>query len=458
MIKTSVGLFIHHDLSLATEKALNQAEKSLKNKPTGILYFTGTHFGGKKVYNQAMSIIRRKYPNTPLTGCSGIGIANNVDYGLKGAGIMLFSGISIHTFLVKRFRIGTKKKTSKILNNCMHIKREKEEQKSSTSFIFFPPGLGFPKLMVNLLNHRLQGFNPFFVLNNRIWRKFPLLSKISGKFSNFFMNLLGIGISYSCAWPLFQELYQKNIQYTGTFGVDPLTMKKSYQFYNYKAYKDSIAYISFSSPKLYLKSKTDTGAKIDINKKFDLDSYLDGGFIPRIKGQWGAEALLKMYDMEKTPEILEECTQKYFYYHPFKPLCIIDNKRNKNLYGLSINPNLNHALITAPNQVARSLNANQPNKVESYLCNQGGETIESLLKESLSEIIDENVEFALFFDCGNRAMIIGDRFKQYVDHYSKALKNTPYLVIISGGEVNSQSYPIVNFSLVSNISSRHSTI
>jgi len=355
LIKTSVGLFIHHDLSLATEKALNQAEKNLKIKPTGILYFTGTHFGGKKVYNQAMRIIRNRYPNTPLVGCSGIGIANNIDYGLKGAGIMLFSGISIQTYLVKRFRIGTKRKTQQILKNCKNIKKEEEIKNASTNFIFFPPGLGFPKFMVNLLNHRLQGFNPFCFLNNRIWRNFPFLSKISGKFSNFFMNIVGIGISYSCAWPLFQKLYQNKIQYTGTFGVDPLTMKKSYQFYNYKAYKDSITYISFSSSKLYFKSKTDTGAKIDISKTFDLDSYLDGGFIPRIRGQWGAEALLKMYDMEKTPEILEECTQKYFYYHPFKPLCIIDKERKKNLYGLSINPNLNHALITAPNQIARSV-------------------------------------------------------------------------------------------------------
>jgi len=440
MIKTSVGVFIHHDLSLATEKALDQAGKTLKTEPTGILYFTGTHFGGKKVYNQAMGIIRKKYPNTPLAGCSGIGIANNIDYGLKGAGIMLFAGISIQSFLVKRFRIGTKKKTKQILKNCKNLKKEEERNNCSTNFIFFPPGLGFPKFMVNLLNHRLQGFNPFCVLNNRIWKKFSLLSKISGKFSNFFMDIMGIGISYSCAWPLFQELFQKEIQYTGTFGVDPLTM-----------------IISFSSSKLYLKSKTDTGAKIDISKTFDLDSYLDGGFIPRIRGQWGAEALLKMYEMEKTPEILEECTQKYFYYHPFRPLCIIDNERNKNLYGLSINPNLKHALITAPNQVAKSLKTDQPNKIEAYLCSQGGETIENLLKESLTNLIDENAEFALFFDCGNRAMIIGDRFQQYIDHYSKALGKTPYLVILSGGEVNSQTYPIVNFSLVSNISVRHTT-
>jgi len=55
-------------------------------------------------------------------------------------------------------------------------------------------------------------------------------------------------------------------------------------------------------------------------------------------------------------------------------------------------------------------------------------------------------------------MIIGDRFHQYIEHYSKALGKTPYLVILSGGEVNSQLYPIVNFSLVSNISLRHPTI
>ena len=182
MIKTSVGLFIHHDLSLATEKALDQALKSFKNEPTGILYFTGTHFGGKKVYNQAMSIIKKKFPNTPLAGCSGIGIANNIDYGLKGAGIMLFSGISIQTFLIERFRIRTKVKTRKILRNCKKIKKKEEINNAATNFIFFPPGLGFPKLMVNLLNHRLPGFNPFCVINNRIWRKFPSLSIIAGKF------------------------------------------------------------------------------------------------------------------------------------------------------------------------------------------------------------------------------------------------------------------------------------
>ncbi len=450
-MKASVGLCINHDLKIATESALKQAEIDLNSKPTGILFFTGTHFGGKKVYNQSLKIIKKKYPNTPLAGCSGIGIASKTDYGLKGAAIMLFSGISIRTSLVRRFRIRNRAKTKRVLKECIDIETKELEQNSSTTFIFFPPGLGFPKLMVNLLNHKLQGFNPFFALNNRIWRDIPAISRIFGKLVNFLMNLSGIGISYSSAWPLFQELYERGIHYTGTFGVDPITMKKSYQFHNFKAYKDSMAFISLSSPELRFMSKTDTGAKVDYTKSFSLDSYLDGGFIPRINGQWGAKSLLRLYEMDKTPEILEECTQKYFYYHPFRPLCILDDKKSQNLYGLSINPNLNHALITAPNQVAKKLFTNQKDQVSSYICNQSAVTIENLLDKSLSSLIDTNTKFGLFFDCGNRAMIVGDRFQQYLAHYSKILGNIPYLVIISGGEVNSQSYPIINFSLVSGI-------
>ncbi|MHA1978105.1 MAG: FIST N-terminal domain-containing protein [Candidatus Hodarchaeales archaeon] len=456
-MKASVGLCINHNLEFATEIALKQAEKELNTKPTGILYFTGTHPGGRKTYNRSLKIIKIKHPNTPLAGCSGIGIANNTDHGLKGAAIMLFSGISIKTRLIKRFRIRNRSKTKKILRNCIDIETEELRQNSSTSFIFFPPGLGFPKLMVNLLNHRLRGFNPFFALNNRIWRDVPALSRFSGKIVNFIMDLLGIGISYSSAWPLFQGLYERGIHFTGTFGVDPISMNKSYQFYNYKAFKDSMSFISLSSSELQFMSKTDTGAKVDFKKPFALDSYLDGGFIPRINGQWGAKSLLKLYEMEKTPEILEECTQKYFYYHPFRPLCILDDKKSQNLYGLSINPNLNHALITAPNQVAKKLYANHKDQIESYICNQSAVTIENLLDESLVSLIGNNTKFGLFFDCGNRAMIVGDRFQQYLKHYAQILGNIPYLVIISGGEVNSQSFPIVNFSLVSGVAQQLTT-
>ena len=167
-----------------------------------------------------------------------------------------------------------------------------------------------------------------------------------------------------------------------------------------------------------------------------------------------ASSLLKLYDMEKTPEILEECTQKYFYYHPFKPLCVIDNENQHNLYGLSINPNIKHALITAPNQVAKLLYSNRKERLQSYICNQSLNSIESLLKDSLATMVDKDTVFGLFFDCGNRAMIVGDKFQQYLQHYTAALGSIPYLVILSGGEINSQSFPIVNFSLISNIGKR----
>ncbi|NHJ02277.1 MAG: hypothetical protein EAX86_09090 [Candidatus Heimdallarchaeota archaeon] len=455
MINASVGLFINHDLNYATQKALEQAEAKLDGDPSLILYFTGTHLGGSQTYDRALRIIKQKYPRIPLAGCSGIGICDKHDYGLKGAGILLVTGITARTSLIKRFRIGTSLKARKIRRNCNKINRIEKKRGSNTTFLFFPPGLGFPKFLINLLNHKIEGFNPFFPLNNRIWRLFPLLSKLSGKFAGFAMDIAGIGISYSAAWPLFSQLYEDGIHFTGTFGTDPLTMNKSYQFSNFKAYKDSLVYVSISSPFLHFTSQTDSGAQIIPQKTFDLDSYLNGGFIPRIRKKWGKLALLELFDMEKTPEILEECIQRYFYYHPFRPLCVIDNSNNQNIYCLAVNPNLNHALITAPNQVAKQLIKTSRNRLNAYICDQSSQTIESLLKETLSKQVSKNTLFGLFFDCGNRAMIIGDRFDQYSKVYADNL-NIPYLVVISGGEINSQTFPIVNMSLISSLA--HGTI
>jgi len=450
-MKVAVGLNINQDLTEATVNALEQARKRLETPPSLILYFTGSHSGGSKIYNKSMKIIKEAYQDVPLVGCSGIGLANNDDYGLKGAGLMLFSGIKAKTSLIKRFRIGSWFKSRKVVKECLKTVKIEEKQKANTTHIFFPPGLGFPKIMVNLLNHRLEGFNPFFVLNQRIWRNFPILSRLVGKIAGISMDVAGLGISYSCAWPLFSQLHEKGIHFTGTFGVDPLTMNKSYQFYNYKAYKDSLTYVSLSSPHLQFESRADSGATIIPNKSFDLDSYLDGGFIPRIRGKWGADALLELYDMKETPEVLEECTQRYFYYHPYRPLCVIDEKQNHNIYGLAVNPNLKHALITAPNQVAKKLMARDPNRYQAYICDQSASTIEKMLDKTLSDLITENTIFGLFFDCGNRAMIIGDKFEKFTEKYAENLREIPYLVIISGGEVNSQNFPIVNFSVISSV-------
>ena len=43
------------------------------------------------------------------------------------------------------------------------------------------------------------------------------------------------------------------------------------------------------------------------------------------------------------------------------------------------------------------------------------------------------------------------KFDQYIKKFQNYLGNVPYLVIFSGGEVNYQDYPIINFSTVSNV-------
>ena len=145
LIHVSVGLHIDHDLKYATTKALEQVEEELVESPSIILYFTGTHKGGKKTYNQAMTVLRKKYPNIPMAGCSGVGIAGKNDYGLKGAGLMFICGVNAKNNLIKRFRIGTWYKTRKVVKECERTNNSEKRRNSNTTNIFFPPGLGFPK-------------------------------------------------------------------------------------------------------------------------------------------------------------------------------------------------------------------------------------------------------------------------------------------------------------------------
>lgn len=451
MVKAAVGLCIDQNLVRATEIALNQAEAELRTQPDLILYFTGSHPGGAKTYNDALAIIEEGYSDVPMAGCSGVGIGNRDDYGLRGVGLMMLSGVSAKSHLLKRFRIGTGRKTKKVVKNCMRETRVAQEMSANSTFLFFPPGVGFPKFMADMLNHRIEGINPFFMLNLPIWRKFPVLAKILGKPVEFLLDLGGIGISYSSTWSLFTQLYSNGIQYTGTFGADPLTLYKAFQFYNCRAYKDSLTYISISSPDLTFENRSDTGAEILPDKKFDIDSFIRGGFIPRIQGKWGAEALLDLFGMSDTPDILERCTQSAFYYHPYRPVCVIDSHQKLNLYALAVNPNLKHALITAPNQVVEKLRADDPTHYQAYIADQSRNTIENLLENTLEELVTPNSVFGLFFDCGNRAMVIGDRFDKYMKKYADSFGDIPYLVVISGGEVNSQDIPIVNFATVSNV-------
>ncbi|UCG00552.1 MAG: hypothetical protein JSW11_13090 [Candidatus Heimdallarchaeota archaeon] len=457
-MKAAVGININHDLMQATIKALRQAESRLQKKPDLILYFTGCHPGGAKVYNNSLATIREKYLEVPLGGCSGVGMATKDDYGIKGVGIMLLSGIKAKSYVIKRFRICNRLKTRKVVKNCEKtIKQASKTDGSNTTHIFCPPGLGFPKAMANLMDHKIEGLNPFFALNSRVWRKFSLLPSVTGPFMEFFMNLLGMGISYSSSWPLFTKLHEKGIHYTGTFGADPLTLEKTYQFCNYKAYKDSLTYVSISSPELRFESRTDSGAKIMPTKSFEVDSAIGGGFITKANGKWGRDALLELIDMTETQDVLEENTRKYFYYHPFRPLCVIDDENNQNTYAVSMNPNLNHALVTAPNQVVNKLHAKDPHHYKAFICDQSATLIEDMLDETLKKTITPDTSFGLLFECANRSMIIGDKYGEFVEKYSNHFREIPFLIVMSGGEINSQKFPIVNFSAVTSIAKKISS-
>ncbi len=58
--------------------------------------------------------------------------------------------------------------------------------------MFFPPGIGFPKVISRYLFRSEKGRNPFGFLNFSIWKRLNLLPRIAGNLSARLMNILGI--------------------------------------------------------------------------------------------------------------------------------------------------------------------------------------------------------------------------------------------------------------------------
>lgn len=124
-----------------------------------------------------------------------------------------------------------------------------------------------------------------------------------------------------------------------------------------------------------------------------------------------------------------------------------------NLYGFAANPNLNPALLTAPDQVLEKLQK----KCEAYISTQSVADILEKKRTTIDKLaLNNEIHFMLVFDCANRAMLLADRYSELVQIYNKGLGKIPYLGIMSGGEFCPQTNPIVNMSAVSFYSKRES--
>ena len=77
-----------------------------------------------------------------MVGSSNVGLFNKDDYGLRGVGIVLLTGFVVESHLIKRFRIFNRRKTNKVFIQC---KKWHEKYAKGAGFLFFPPGVGFPK-------------------------------------------------------------------------------------------------------------------------------------------------------------------------------------------------------------------------------------------------------------------------------------------------------------------------
>ncbi|MHA2273348.1 MAG: hypothetical protein ACXACI_15935 [Candidatus Hodarchaeales archaeon] len=446
-VSASVGHVAHRDLGVATKRALADMEGGLSGDPEFVIFITGNYPKGKKSHKEALKVLEASLGrDIPMLGMTGMATFTATDYSVRGAAVMGLQGVDIDPIRTPRICVRSKQKGQKI---AKYFKSKAAPTEKSAS-VHFPKGLIFPGIMMNKLSSLkpsklFAGFN----LPTIYW--FSGLMRRVGKLSSKMMNLSGIGMPYTGVYNAFEEMNKAGLQYIGSGGGNIFTSAYSYQFYNYRLFQKAM--VSFQMRSKTLKFGTGLACAANMtDKEVNIQDYIPGGFLVKINGKWGRDAVFELNDVQD-PQIYYKHAQEVLYFDSAHPLCLVDpdlDEGDVRVYALGANPHLRAAMHSAPDHIMERL---RKKKIKAVMGYQTGKQIIESVPVSLQKTLEEadilQPKFGFVFDCVNCMMALGHRFEAIPKRIRDVLGDTPFLGVGAGGEFISLPNPVANMSMVS---------
>lgn len=434
-----------------TENCVADLKKKIE-QPDLIMFFPGNYPAtsqSKKEIKRSLQFLKKSFPDSKMCGGVFCGSFSKKGFSIRGATLVGFKNIIVDVIKVSRPRIRSSSKGKKVVKK---IKKMTLPGNSNVAVIF-SPGAYFPPMMVNQLKTPRR-IHIMSIMNSSLLRRIPFIGKILGKLMGLFMDLFNIGFPLNSFSKFLDRFNDENIPFVGALTADPLYYSAAPVFVDYKLSANEAFVVLFQSSNLEFGISVDTAISYDDKDSLKIQKYIPGGFITEINEKWGKEAYLEKLNIE--PSIYYKSTRSTFFFDIYHPLVVDDPECDyKPLLALAGNPNLKSSLHTGLDSVIKRI---VDEKAKVYVGYQSARDITSSLEKSLDEarnnITTENICFGMVFECVNRMMVLGDQFRNLVDIDNDFFGKTPYIGLVTGGELISKSVPTTVESVVSLIASR----
>jgi hypothetical protein len=446
-VSAAVGHVAHHDLEMATKRALSEMQGGLSGDPDLLIFVTGNYNKGKKPFKKALKALENALGSEiPMLGMSGMGTFTSTDYSLRAAAVMGLRGVEVDPIRIPRIRVRSKQKGQKIVK---YFKKRTRPTDHSVS-VHFPTGLVFPSVMMAKMSAQKPS-KLFAAFNLPTIKWFSGLMRRVGKLSGKMMDLTGLGMPYTGTWNAFIEMHKAGLDFIGSNGGNIFDSSYSYQFYNYRLYAKSMVSFQLRSPDLKFGTGIGSAAKLT-KKECKINDYIPGGFITKIDGKWGKDAIFELNNIND-PLLYYKHAQELLYFDAAHPFCVVDPNLPEDdvrIYGLGGNPQFRAAMHSMPDQVLERV---RKKKIKAVMGYQTGEQLIDFVGEKIEQIKEgrgiTEPKFGFIFDCVNCMMSLSHRFKAIPARMREVFGDAPFLGLAAGGEIISSPYPYANMSAVS---------
>jgi len=418
MVEASVAVHSSPDAEIAAHEAAKSAMDGLQGDADLAIVFLSDRYRTKTCYSEALHAIQKQIgEQTPIIGCiAPVVFASGELPTIRGAALMLLRSADIK-FVPLAFQHARMK--AKNIAKQM-AKRYLPYIKSSTDYTALLCASG-PVLPEDIYDS-LEITNSWFAQ-----RLTPIFSRIFGIISKRLAKK-GMGRPTDYIDTLIEMLAKKGIR--NVIGGNSIQHKAlfAYEFFNMDVMSNSVVSCLLASDKLRFGIGWSYGAT-PTGRKITIDKALRDGLILKANKKAGQEAILEKTGITKTYIEKELVTESYallYHLHGVRD----ETTGNYFPYVSTAPPNLDSIMSFIPK---RSLKPG--NEIELLV--QSGEdilaSIETCLREATVNI--RRPEFAIIFECSNRAFALGDKILREDGIIKEILgADVPYIGFGGGGE------------------------